>query len=139
MAWPGLPTQHTLPGLSSSIPSLSNPLAGHSADMKMYELTEHLRSMQLVQAEQSRRLDEQSYRLHQLEMKEAQTNRLENQRYLWGLGAVGSSAPVSKGLPGLGFDVFSSVEKEKEGEQNLKLETTSVTKSICIGICVADR
>src|SRR5271155_1097488 len=134
MAWPGLPSQHTLPILSS-LSSLSTPPAGQPMDMKLYELTEHLRSMQLVQAEQSRRLDEQSYRLHQLEMKEVQTNRLENQRYLWGLGAVGSSAPASKGLPGLGFDVFSSVAKEKEGEQHVKLETTSMTKSMCLEIC----
>ena len=77
-------------------------------DMKMYELTEHLRSMQIVQAEQSRRLDEQSYRIHQLEMKDFQTNRLESQRYLWGPGAVGSTPP----LTGLGFEVFST-GKEK--------------------------
>jgi len=84
----------------------------------MYELTEHLRSMQIVQAEQSRRLDEQSYRIHQLEMKDFQTNRLESQRYLWGPGAVGSSSTTTatttvKPLTGLGFEVFSGGGKDK--------------------------
>jgi len=82
----------------------------------MYELTEHLRSMQIVQAEQSRRLDEQSYRIHQLEMKDFQTNRLESQRYLWGPGAVGST-PAVKPLTGLGFEIFST-GKEKRKESN---------------------
>ena len=108
MAWQGLPSTTTFS--SSSVSS--------TQDMKMYELTEHLRSMQIVQAEQSRRLDEQSWRLHQLEMKELQTNRFESQRYLWGPGAVGSSQSqtqaATKGLTGLGFEVFSSPAKEKE-------------------------
>src|ERR1700737_3369300 len=99
MAWPGVPSG-TLP---------PPPL-----DKKTYEIMEHLRSMQNVQAEQSRRLDEQAYRLHQLEIKDIQSNRFENQRYLWGPGAVGSLP--SKGLPGLGFEVFSPFE-EKEKEQ----------------------
>jgi hypothetical protein len=68
-------------------------------------MMEHMRSMQVVQAEQSRRLDEQSYRIQQMEMKDLQTSRFESQRYLWGPGAVGS-AP-SRGLAGLGFEVFS--------------------------------
>lgn len=111
MAWQGLPSTTTLP--LSTVPS--------TQDMKMYELTEHLRSMQIVQAEQSRRLDEQSWRLHQLEMKELQTNRLESQRYLWGHGAVGTSqsqmqAPT-KGLAGLGFEVFPPTAKEKEMDE----------------------
>jgi hypothetical protein len=98
--------------------------------MKMYELTEHLRSMQIVQAEQSRRLDEQSWRLHQLEMKELQTNRFESQRYLWGPGAVGSSqsqtqAPT-KGLTGLGFEVFSSTAKEKEKDEHKSLHLNGI-------------
>jgi hypothetical protein len=82
-------------------------------DMKIFEVMEHLRSMQNVQAEQSRRLDEQSYRLHQLEMKDLKTSQLESQRYLWGPGAVGSAPP--KGLTGLGFEVFSQTrDKEKD-------------------------
>jgi hypothetical protein len=97
-------------------------------DMKMYEMTEHVRSMQIVQAEQSRRLDEQSYRIQQLEMKDAQTSRLETQRYLWGPGAVGST--TSRGLPGLGFEVFPSgkgtgeekvQEKRKEEEKEKEI------------------
>src|SRR5277367_4575147 len=101
MAWPGLP--------SSSLPPPPSISTSQPMDMKMYELTEHLRSMQIVQAEQSRRLDEQSYRIHQLEMKDFQTNRLESQRYLWGPGAVGSSntSTTVKPLTGLGFEVFS--------------------------------
>jgi hypothetical protein len=82
--------------------------------MKMYEMMETVRSMQIVQAEQSRRLDEQSLRLHQLEVKDTQNNRFESQRYLWGPGAVGS--PPSRGLQGLGFEVFSP-PKEKERVQ----------------------
>jgi hypothetical protein len=78
-------------------------------DMKMYEMMEHVRSMQIVQAEQSRRLDEQSYRIQQLEIKDMQSSRLENQRYLWGPGAVGSTS--SRSLPGLGFEIFPSVKE----------------------------
>src|SRR6266496_3681905 len=112
MAWQGLPSSITLP--SSTVSA--------TQDMKMYELTEHLRSMQIVQAEQSRRLDEQSWRLHQLEMKELQTNRFESQRYLWGPGAVGSqsqsqTSATTKGLTGLGFEVFSPTVKDKEIDQ----------------------
>ena len=112
MAWQSLPSTTTLPSSTAS----------STQDMKMYELTEHLRSMQIVQAEQSRRLDEQSWRLHQLEMKDLQTNRFESQRYLWGLGAVGTSQiqtqPSTKGLTGLGFEVFSPVAKEKEMDEH---------------------
>src|SRR5271163_4337995 len=87
-----------------------------STDMKLYEMTEHLRSMQNVQAEQSRRLDEQASRIHQLEMKDLQSNRFESQRYLWGAVGTnaGAGAPLagSKVLSGLGFDVFSPVQNE---------------------------
>jgi hypothetical protein len=88
-----------------------------STDMKLYELTEHLRSMQIVQAEQSRRLDEQASRIHQLEMKDLQSNRFESQRYLWGAVGTNTGAGVappagSKVLSGLGFDVFSPVQNE---------------------------
>jgi hypothetical protein len=92
-------------------------------DMKMYEMMEHVRSMQIVQAEQSRRLDEQSYRIQQLEVKDMQSSRFENQRYLWGPGAVGSTS--SRSLPGLGFEIFPSVKEtvmekvqEKGREEN---------------------
>jgi phosphoglycerate dehydrogenase-like enzyme len=114
MAWPGVPSAN-LP--SSSSLATTSP----SMDMKMYEVMEHLRSMQNVQAEQSRRLDEQSYRLHQLEMKDMSSHRLENQRYLWGPGAVGSTP--SKALSGLGFEVFSPV-KEKEKEKEMEVPVT---------------
>jgi hypothetical protein len=95
--------------------------------MKLYELTEHLRSLQIVQAEQSRRLDEQASRIHQLEMKDLQSNRFESQRYLW--GAVGTNAAAgapagSKALSGLGFDVFSPVQngvREKASSETLHL------------------
>src|SRR5579862_2384541 len=83
---------------------------GQSTDMRLYELTQQLRAMQLVQAEQSRRLDEQGYRIHQLEMKDLAGQKLETQRYIWGPGIVGES---SRGLSGLGFEVFSP-SKEKE-------------------------
>ena len=104
MAWPVMPSGN-LPSLSSS-----------TMDMKMYEMTEHFRSLQIVQAEQSRRLDEQSYRLHQLEMKDIQTNRFESQRYLWGPGAVGDNTR-SKPLSGLGFEVFPHAVKEKQNAE----------------------
>jgi len=97
MAWTGVPSS-----------SLTAP---QSTDMRVYELTQQLRSMQIVQAEQARRLDEQSYRLHQLEMKEMQVQKLESQRYLWGPGAVGETS--GRALTGLGFEVFSP-NKEKE-------------------------
>jgi len=95
--------------------------------MKLFELTEHLRSMQIVQAEQSRRLDEQASRLHQLEMKDLQSNRFESQRHLW--GAVGTSTSLGPAsgrnvLAGLGFDVFSPVRgevKEKASSDALHL------------------
>jgi len=95
--------------------------------MKLYELTEHLRSLQIVQAEQSRRLDEQASRIHQLEMKDLQSNRFESQRYLWGaVGTNSAGAPPSgsKVLSGLGFDVFSPVQnevKEKASSETLHL------------------
>jgi hypothetical protein len=90
-------------------------------DMKMYEMMEHVRSMQIVQAEQSRRLDEQSYRIQQLEIKDTQSSRFENQRYLWGPGAVGSTS--SRSLPGLGFEIFPSVkETVMEKEQGKRRE-----------------
>jgi hypothetical protein len=129
MAWPGVP---------SSSPFIQSQIM----DMKMYEMTEHVRSMQIVQAEQSRRLDEQSYRIQQLEMKDAQTSRFENQRYLWGPGAVGST--TSRGLPGLGFEVFPSVkgmreenvqekrnEKEKEKESPCPFEERACSNRDC--------
>ena len=117
MAWPGVP---------SPMSTSHQPM-----DMKMYELTEHLRSLQIVQAEQSRRLDEQSYRIRQLEMKDFQTNRFESQRYLWGPGAVGS-AHTAKPLTGLGFQVFSDAGKEKEKPmENLDLrEETAIAMGI---------
>jgi hypothetical protein len=77
-------------------------------DMKMYEMMEHLRTVQIVQAEQSRRLDDQAYRLNQLEMTNnsnsyAQANRFESQRYLWGPGAIGGSIGGSlAGTPAIG-------------------------------------
>jgi hypothetical protein len=118
MAWPGVPS-----GNLPSLPSLSS--GSQPIDMKMFELTEQIRSMQIVQAEQSRRLDEQSYRLHQLEMKDLQTNRLESQRYLWGPGAVGTTP--SKPLTGLGFEVFSPVkEKHRELEHQIATEEISI-------------
>src|SRR5208282_1684015 len=121
MAWPGLPPPN-LPSSSSSSSTM---------DMKMYEMTEHLRSIQIVQAEQSRRLDEQSYRLHQLEMKELQTNRFESQRYLWGPGAVGynnnHNPPSSKTLSGLGFEIFSPTVKEKQSEEGLTIKKEEIT------------
>ena len=113
MAWPGIPSASTISGISSS-----------SQDMKLYELSERLRSMQIVQAEQSRRLDEQSYRLYQLEMKDLQTNRIESQRCLW--GAVGSGSgnnqtpPLSKTLTGLAFEVFSPSKDKEEGQIIIK-------------------
>jgi hypothetical protein len=121
MAWPGLHPPRLPPSSSSS-----------TMDMKMYEMTEHLRSIQIVQAEQSRRLDEQSYRLHQLEMKELQTNRFESQRYLWGPGAVGDNnnnhnPPSSKTLSGLGFEVFSPSVKEKQSEEGLSIKKEEIT------------
>lgn len=121
MAWPGLPPPN-LPSSSSSSSKM---------DMKMYEMTEHLRSIQIVQAEQSRRLDEQSYRLHQLEMKELQTNRFESQRYLWAPGAVGDcnnhNPSSSKTLSGLGFEVFSPSVKEKQSEEGLSIKKEEIT------------
>jgi hypothetical protein len=105
-------------GLSSS----SSLASSGATDMKLYELTEHLRSMQMVQAEQSRRLDEQASRIHQLEMKDLQSNRFESQRYLW--GAVGTAGPASsmssgsKLLSGLGFDAFSPVPNEVKDKAN---------------------
>jgi hypothetical protein len=106
-------------------------------DMKMYELTEQLRSMQIVQAEQSRRLDEQSYRLRQLEMKDLQTNRLESQRYLWGPGAVGN-AP-SKTLSGLGYEVFPPT-KEKENEVVTTTEEALPPNGLsCLRFCINGR
>ena len=101
-------------------------------DMKMYELTEHLRSMQIVQAEQSRRLDEQSYRIHQLEMKDFQTSRLESQRYLWGPGAVGSTPPV-KSLTGLGFEVFSTGKEKVMETRNVQEEITVMIGILLFG------
>lgn len=60
-------------------------------------------------------------------MKDLQSNRYESQRYLW--GAVGTNAgpapPAgSKGLSGLGFDVFSPAQnevKEKASSETLHL------------------
>jgi len=117
MAWPGVPSG-TLP---------PPPL-----DMRIYEVMEHMRSMQIVQAEQSRRLDEQSYRIQQLEMKDVQTSRFESQRYLWGPGAVGS-AP-SRGLPGLGCEVFSPGKKktvELPMESNMTHSTSGISYMNC--------
>ena len=120
MAWPGIPSNPILPTPSSM-------------EMKMYELTEHVRSMQIVQAEQSRRLDEQSYRLHQLEMKDLLTNRFENQRYLWGPGAVGDNGPSSKTLTGLGFEVFSGAGREnRHEEKRIEMEQSSTNGIIII-------
>lgn len=114
MAWTGVPSS-----------SLTSP---QSTDMRVYELTQQLRSMQIVQAEQARRLDEQSYRLHQLEMKEMQVQKLESQRYLWGPGAVGETS--GRALTGLGFEVFSP-NKEKE-EMRLVPEEKVVVKGMDI-------
>lgn len=131
MAWPGVP---------SSSPFIQSQIM----DMKMYEMTEHVRSMQIVQAEQSRRLDEQAYRIQQLELKDSQTSRFENQRYLWGPGAVGSTS--SRSLPGLGFEVFPPIkgmtkekvqekEKEEKGEETEFSfeERASLNRANCFG------
>lgn len=91
MAWPGLPLSTATPRESHS--GLSPP----SMDMKMYEMMEHLRTVQIVQQEQSRRLDDQAYRLSQLERESSvrdsmgQASRLESQRYLWAPGPIGGS------------------------------------------------
>ena len=81
----------------------------------MFEVMEHLRLMQNIQAEQSRRLDEQSYRLHQLEMKDLQSCRLENQRYLWEGSSATGGAQSGGGFSGLGFEVITpATQKQKE-------------------------
>lgn len=108
MAWPGIPNTTSIAAgpLSPPTPSM---------DMKMYEMMEHLRTVQIVQAEQSRRLDDQAYRLHQLEARDnnntAQINRerLESQRYLWGPGAVGSilGTTGTLGTPAIGMGIGS--------------------------------
>jgi hypothetical protein len=95
---------------------------GQAADMRLYEVSQQLRSMQLVQAEQSRRLDEQGYRIHQLEMKDLAGQKLETQRYIWGPGNVGDPSG-SRGLNGLGFEVFPSPSKERQ----VKLERSEKT------------
>ena len=91
----------------------------------MYELMEHIRSIQIVQAEQSRRLDEQAYRIRQLEMKELQASRFESQRYLWGPGAVGST-PTN----GLGFDAFASTRKAKECENQVTTQESNIANGM---------
>src|SRR5256885_14762605 len=106
MAWPGIPNPASI-----GAGSLSPPTG--AMDMKMYEMMEHLRTVQIVQAEQSRRLDDQAYRLHQLEARENNNNaqinreRLESQRYLWGPGAVGSvlGTPGTLGTPTIGMGI----------------------------------
>jgi len=101
MSWPSLLTQ------------------GQSTDMRLYELSQQLRSMQLIQAEQSRRLDEQGYRIHQLEMKDLAGQQLESQRHIWGVGNIGDPSCGARGLNGLGFDVFSPSIKDKEGSNDV--------------------
>ena len=144
MAWPGIPN-------TASIAAGPLSPATVSMDMKMYEMIEHLRTVQIVQAEQSRRLDDQAYRLHQLEARENNINareRLESQRYLWGPGAVGSvlgrpgtlgtpairmgiglgggtngaSGRGLNGLPGLGFEVFASSPQGREKNKEQGME-----------------
>jgi len=152
MAWPTVPLSRSIPSSSTTAHSAPSP---PSMDMKMYEMMEHLRTVQIVQAEQSRRLDDQAFRLSQLEMNQGGRfgngdgrsqaalqgglGRLESQRYLWGPGAIGSASGTpgggakmglgmdmgmertrGGGLPGLGFEVFSSSPSMVSKEKNEK-------------------